>query len=575
MFPFINITREREEKNMKKWERTAKKIFVITLTITIFFRTVATDAAIISGTEVTNPVIVSDSSMETGQKVTYSCIWFGSYPQTEIVDKAKDSGVYKKVWASNDDYIIDNKLYRILKSTKGWDCNGDVTVNGNKYRRVKARDAEYSAENSYYYSWSDNTTYHYFKYEPIKWRVLKVKGSEVLLLSDKVLDNKKYDLEFSYSSEESALRAWLNGYNWKSVTMDKNESGHFSDNFIDAAFTNREKSAIKNSIVENYKYKGYNNVEIGSYQMVDKIFLLSESEMSGSDAVGLGYMSSGKEYDEAKRSKSTTYAKAMGVWNSKSRNYLGNCDWWLRSPGYDFGHTMRVGHLGYIYVSGDENYNCYNGVRPALNLDLAFSDIYSYAGTVDSNGTLREVEPKKEKALQKLTVKNMTKTYSKKKFDLGVKSNSSGKLTYMSSNKKIVTVSSAGKVKMKGYGKATITITAAETDIFKETTKKMTITVKPKRIKIQILMFKTSSKLKIKWKKDKKASGYEIWLSTDKKFRKNVHKLIEWNEKVTSAFFMDEGKNRTKYYVRIRAVKSFEEKRYLGKWSKVKSIIKK
>ena len=31
-----------------------------------------------------NPKIVADSSMEAGQKVTWDCIWFGTYPQSEV-----------------------------------------------------------------------------------------------------------------------------------------------------------------------------------------------------------------------------------------------------------------------------------------------------------------------------------------------------------------------------------------------------------------------------------------------------------------------------------------------------------
>lgn len=38
-----------------------------------------------AATVVNNPRIVPDSSMEAGQKVTWDCIWFGNYPQTEVV----------------------------------------------------------------------------------------------------------------------------------------------------------------------------------------------------------------------------------------------------------------------------------------------------------------------------------------------------------------------------------------------------------------------------------------------------------------------------------------------------------
>jgi len=45
-----------------------------------------------------NPVVVKDSSItNAGQKTTWDCVWFGSYPQTEIVDKAESSEAYGKL----------------------------------------------------------------------------------------------------------------------------------------------------------------------------------------------------------------------------------------------------------------------------------------------------------------------------------------------------------------------------------------------------------------------------------------------------------------------------------------------
>ena len=32
-----------------------------------------------------NPRIVPDAGMKAGQKVTWDCIWFGSYPQAEVI----------------------------------------------------------------------------------------------------------------------------------------------------------------------------------------------------------------------------------------------------------------------------------------------------------------------------------------------------------------------------------------------------------------------------------------------------------------------------------------------------------
>ena len=65
---------------------------------------------------INDPRIVADSSMVAGQKVTWDCIWFGSYPQTEIVDQASTSGAHAKDWTTSSDYEVNATLYNSLKS---------------------------------------------------------------------------------------------------------------------------------------------------------------------------------------------------------------------------------------------------------------------------------------------------------------------------------------------------------------------------------------------------------------------------------------------------------------------------
>ncbi|MEI3595666.1 MAG: hypothetical protein V8Q58_09275 [Anaerobutyricum hallii] len=51
-------------------------------------------------------------------------------------------------------------------------------------------------EYPYHYDWKeDYDTYHYFKYEPIKWRVLNVNNDEnkALLFADITLDDQRYN----------------------------------------------------------------------------------------------------------------------------------------------------------------------------------------------------------------------------------------------------------------------------------------------------------------------------------------------------------------------------------------------
>ena len=65
--------------------------------------------------------------------------------------------------------------------------------------------------------------------------------------------------------------------------------------------------------------------------------------------------------------------------------------WWLRSPGYDSDSAAGVGSDGWVDDDGDRVDNRDDGVRPALHLNLLSSNLFSYAGTVSSDGTENEV----------------------------------------------------------------------------------------------------------------------------------------------------------------------------------------
>ena len=91
-----------------------------------------------------------------------------------------------------------------------------------------------------------------------------------------------------------------------------------------------------------------------------------------------------------------------------------------------------------------------------------------YEGTEETTFTI-------EKASQPLSSMNFNLRYPYST-ELSVSGNK-GALTYESSNSAVATVDTSGIVTAKGAGTATITITAAETDNYKLTTKTITVTV--------------------------------------------------------------------------------------------------
>ena len=74
--------------------------------------------------------------------------------------------------------------------------------------------------------------------------------------------------------------------------------------------------------------------------------------------------------------------------------------------------------------------------------------------------------------------------YGTKPFGLGAKASGGGKLIYRSSNTKVATVSSKGKVSLKGTGTTTITIMARATSKYYGASKKIKVTVGKKSIRL-------------------------------------------------------------------------------------------
>ena len=335
-----------------------------------------------------NPRIVADDSMEAGQKVTWDCVWFGSYPQAEVIPSNVEYTALAASLRRDGDVIVSDSVYAALQSASGWDANNDITLNGAKYRRMKKEDATYTYSSSNYYQWSNDTDYHYFKYEPIKWRVLHTDGNQALLLSDIALDDQKYHTVYeSVTWETSTIRSWLNGYG---AGSNQQSVDYSQRSFLGAAFSASERAAIADSPLENA-----DNIDWGTEggnNTTDKIFLLSESDVWNTDtAKAHGFVKGDSTYDEARRCQSSAYAKAMGMWSSTSTAYAGNGYWWLRSPGYCEYDAMLVYGDGWVHGYGNDVSDHSHGVRSALNLNLSSSNLYTWAGTVCSDGTDAEV----------------------------------------------------------------------------------------------------------------------------------------------------------------------------------------
>lgn len=191
----------------------------------------------------------------------------------------------------------------------------------------------------------------------------------------------------------------------------------------------------------------------------------------------------------------------------------------------------------------------------------------------DTKDTSNSKKPQNPTTANKLKKQKITKVSSTYKKSVGqsftLKPKAKGKITYKTGNKKVATVNSKGKVTVKGTGKATITVTAKATSTYSKCVKKITVYGVPKKPEMKKL---TAGKKKftVQWKKDKKADGYQVQYSTDKKFKKNV-KSVNVSKKNTKATVKKLKKGKT-YRVRVRSYKKINGKKYYSGWGKVKSV---
>ena len=191
----------------------------------------------------------------------------------------------------------------------------------------------------------------------------------------------------------------------------------------------------------------------------------------------------------------------------------------------------------------------------------------NYTGTVTKNFTI-------QKADQKFNyTKSYSKAYGSKAFALNAKLKAgNGKLTYATSNKKVATVKN-GKVTVTGTGAATITVKAARTANYNAASVTVTIKASPAKQTLKSLKAVKGRKLTVTWKKDTRATGYQIQYSTDKNFKKGVKTATVSKYKTVSKTITKLTKGK-RYYVRVRSYKSAKvsgkTQKLYGAWSGAK-----
>ena len=229
--------------------------------------------------------------------------------------------------------------------------------------------------------------------------------------------------------------------------------------------------------------------------------------------------------------------------------------------------TVMVKDASYILrEEKDYTITCYNNINAGA-AKIVIQGAGAYSGKYETEYTI-------QKAQNVITAKEITKNASTKKqsANIGASAYESANLMYTSNNKS-VKVSRQGKITIsrKFVGSAVITIKAGGTQNYNETSKKITVTVKPLGTKISKASNTLKRKVTVKWKKKTSISGYAIQYSTDKKFKAGV-KTVNVNGAKKSQKVLSKLKKGKKYYIRIATYKKVGKVKYYSSWSSVKSV---
>lgn len=280
-------------------------------------------------------------------------IYFGHWPQTCERDET--------VIAKLNEMAGTPPLPRDKENPYNWESHEGTTYmwqkiviyNGTKYLGVQMNDyrasgvyslSSYIMKNGYFTS-----EVYWFKYEPIKWRILTTSGNSAYIMSDIALDsfsiqpdryqgfyNEKYgvfrtdqngNMDGTYANnwEYCFLRQWLN------------------DTFYSEVFNGLQKEIIQTTHLDNTarssnpndypKYYGYgenagkNKFADQCKDTDDKIFLLSLRDIT---TTAYGFNKDVLAEDSARNLQATDFAKLHGApMNTNDKKYV---TWYTRSP---------------------------------------------------------------------------------------------------------------------------------------------------------------------------------------------------------------------------------------------------
>ena len=286
-----------------------------------------------------------------------SIILFGNYPQSVVTDPE----LIKRL-----DDVYENNPY------------AGITLDGEKYIRQ-----ETSGINNIG-GFDFGIEYKYFKYEPIRWRVLSYDGERFFLMSDKAIGYIRMGHEFSGSD----LGVWINSR----LKSDLND-------FYRYTLTEAEREAVCEVEIAQTDNPVYGIK--GSEKTKEHIFLLSYEDVTN-PAYGFSSVTFTQAHEYNGESDNSSAYRQV-VLTDYAAEQFGNAifdltkpkytDWWLRTPGRSNSSVMICTYDGKVDAFGNDDQRS-NGLVPALYLD-AKSKVWT-VGEIDENSPNRPEEDGKD-----------------------------------------------------------------------------------------------------------------------------------------------------------------------------------
>ena len=279
-------------------------------------------------------------------------IYFGYWPQT----CEKDENVIAKL----NEIAGKPPLPRDKTNPDNWESHEDTTYmwqktlihNGTKYLGVQMNDyrasgvyslTSYIMKNGYFTS-----EVYWFKYEPIKWRILTTSGNSAYIMSDIALDSFSIQPDRKSENRDGLFAEYNNSTGVPDGTYANNWEycflrGWLNETFYNEVFNGLQKEIIKTMKLDNSarssnpneypKYYGYgenagkNKFADQCKDTDDKIFLLSLRDIT---TTAYGFNKDVLAKDPARNLQASDFAKLHGApMNTNDKKYV---TWYTRSP---------------------------------------------------------------------------------------------------------------------------------------------------------------------------------------------------------------------------------------------------